>query len=125
MSTRKKRVMLIATIAGVVAAMSAVLFMPRGDRINSHYCRKIKSGMTLAEVEEVLGCPPGDYRAEPRKPDTWTPPVAPGALWRGERLTIYVVLDGQNRVKGFSTFHPLPLRSSWYRALQEWIALPD
>jgi hypothetical protein len=118
--------LLVVTLVLVVITITAVLLMPRGDRINSHYCWQIKPGMTLAEVEEVLGCPPGDYRADPlRKKDTWEPPAAPGALWRGERLTIYVVLDGQKRVTGLATFHPYPMRSTWYRALQQWVALPD
>jgi hypothetical protein len=51
-------------LLGALAALLAggrVALLPRPSRITPENCHHLKSGMTRAEVEAILG-PPGDYR---------------------------------------------------------------
>ena len=56
--------MLTLLAAGVLAflACAAVqLVLPKPPRISQASCDRIQPGMTRAEVEALLGAPPGDY----------------------------------------------------------------
>jgi hypothetical protein len=55
------RKLLVAVVAVLVAA-GTVLLWPRTDRITEENCERIQLGMGRAEVEALLGGPPGDYR---------------------------------------------------------------
>jgi hypothetical protein len=59
-----RRRTLLAALAGlaVVVAAGAWLLWPRQDRITPENLDRIELGMTRAEVEAILGGPPGDYR---------------------------------------------------------------
>src|SRR5262249_26860258 len=48
----------------VSAAFYVYLWLTRCG-INQRTCDKIEEGMTLAQVEAILGVPPGDYRSGP------------------------------------------------------------
>jgi hypothetical protein len=56
---------LIATIAVLVVLFVAVAFVlwPRTDPITQENFDRIRAGMSRAEVEAILGGPPGDYRS--------------------------------------------------------------
>jgi hypothetical protein len=78
----------------------AIAFWPRADRITQENCDRIRKGMTLAEVEAILG-PPGDYRNGPTDfdlPDWWATPTGVGgqawAVWKGDHGGIYVFRYG-------------------------------
>lgn len=60
--------------------------------------RRIRPGMTYAEVRELMGCPPwipSDEDAE-RLP----PGVETDRVWMGDGVGVLVVLDGDGRVTG-------------------------
>jgi hypothetical protein len=75
------------------------------DPIRYENFSKIQNGMKLAEVEELLGCPQGDYATReidfpPEQPDAAVPPEYDGiALLRGNQGDITVYFD-QERVAG-------------------------
>jgi hypothetical protein len=133
MASRKRRRLLIA-LGLVLAAVAAWYLLAPVPRISSYYSRKIQPGMTRAQVETILGGPPGDYRTAPfRLPDDqiiaqvpagerWLPA---GEQWQGDRFSVYVTFDAQGRVDKVTGFMPGPMPGSWYRALQEWMPLPD
>jgi hypothetical protein len=58
---RRKLGWVLAGLA-VVVAVGAVVLWPRPDRITLEHFEQVAEGMTLAEVEAILG-PPGDYRS--------------------------------------------------------------
>ncbi len=64
MTIRRSRL----AIAGVAVLMTVGVLVwsaapPSG--IGRLSCIRVRTGMSQAQVEAVLGCPPGDYRAEP------------------------------------------------------------
>jgi hypothetical protein len=59
---RRKLFGALAGLAILVAAGALVLW-PRPDRITQENFDRIRAGMSRAEVEAVLGGPPGDYRS--------------------------------------------------------------
>ena len=64
----------------------------------------IKIGMSAAEVNDLLGCPPGDYRtgeiAFPERKDTVTdlPDFETILAWQGDQGDVFVHLDAEERV---------------------------
>ncbi len=92
---------------------------------------KIRPGMPRAEVEELLGGPPGDYRHRGVVYDASGVllPVGQAAAaeysldgteeWRGDQMLIAVRFD---RTGGVESAFGLPLAPpSWYRTLQRWL----
>jgi hypothetical protein len=61
-----RRPTLLVALAGlaVVVAVGVVVLWPRQNRITQENFDRIREGMSLAEVEAILG-PPGDYRTGP------------------------------------------------------------
>lgn len=57
---------LLIVLAGLTVAAAAVAFVlwPRGERITAENFRRIKEGMSRAEVEAILG-PPDDHSTGP------------------------------------------------------------
>jgi hypothetical protein len=58
---RRKLLVALAGLAVVVPA-GVVVLLPRKDRITQENCDAIRFDMGRAEVEQILGGPPGDYR---------------------------------------------------------------
>jgi hypothetical protein len=60
-------------------------------------CDRIEIGMTRAQVEHVLGGPPGDYRTR----HTFPPAISMYVFWdkwQGDGGLIFVDFDGDDRV---------------------------
>jgi hypothetical protein len=55
----------LLTAALLVFGALLPLALPRACRVNRAAFERIEEGMTEAEVEEILGGPPGDYRTGP------------------------------------------------------------
>ena len=104
---------------------------PAPSRISAGTLDKIQPGMARAEVEELLGGPPGDYSRQQMIYDPEDPFVPTGQAddaelslspedqWRGERLMIVVDFDGAGKVKWAVGLRPA--RSGWYQMLQRWL----
>jgi hypothetical protein len=107
---RKRLLILAALVLAALGAAWAVQFHQRSERlargrlIDREHCDRIKKGMTQAEVEAVLGAPPGDYAARPgfvvgveREGDNQGPR---SETWRADGAQLRVVFDGQGKVQG-------------------------
>jgi hypothetical protein len=99
---RRTLLVALAGLAVVVAAGAVVVLWPREDRITQENCDRIHEGMTLTEVEAILG-PPGDYRNGPTDPEPqpfwagWSvgpDPDYPPLIWQGDRGVIWVFRKG-------------------------------
>ncbi len=63
MGTRKLRWAVVAGLV-VLAGVAAFAARPRPNRVTRANYERIREGMTLAEVQAILG-PPGDYSSRP------------------------------------------------------------
>ena len=126
---RRRRWLLFGILLSGLVATLVVWNVIAASRpgISTYHSRKIKTGMTRSMVEDILGGPPGDYRTPPlRVPDDeLLSRRPPGEHWQGDRFSVYVAFDLNDRVAQVTGFFPGPMRSSWYRGLQGWIPLPD
>jgi hypothetical protein len=121
--TTRRRLLVFGLLAGLLVLGASVwLLLPR-TAITRENAQKIQVGMTLAEVETILGHPAGDYRTNPQGP----PPalVFPGdetvVSWYDDATSVSVVLDERGRVKhhGYSDEHPEPILSK----VRRWLRL--
>jgi hypothetical protein len=92
----------------------------------------VREGMTLAEIEQVLGCPPGDYRTGPTGVDNVPPRsgrdefgslrwhFTKEAIWDSDTGRIDIAFDANG--KAFSGFF-LPthrvFKDFWVQAVRE------
>src|SRR5438876_12330427 len=97
MSTRTK----VALAAGLVIVVGILILRHRpGPQINRASYEQIQVGMTQAQVEAILGGPPGDYGA--RELEAYThigsegqlPEVGRVERWLGTSAFIAVEFDG-------------------------------
>ena len=64
---------------------------PPPQKVTEANSERIKPGMTRAEVEAILGGPPGDYRTRPTQTvDIW---MAEGEAWFGDEGDCIVAFD--------------------------------
>jgi hypothetical protein len=83
-------------------------------------CNKIVAGMTLREVEQVLGGPAGDYTTYPCGPTKLLLeggiPMRPKYVWRGNggEITVWFQSD---RVHDAMYSRMVPLPSSWWESV--------
>jgi hypothetical protein len=99
-----------ATVCLGAVALAAALLLPRwladGPGIAwANYCR-IRTGMSRAEVEALLGGPPGGYCTERTiliEDPSLPPPPDDGEIWAGDDGGVIVVFDagGQVTAKGW------------------------
>jgi hypothetical protein len=107
--------MICLAAAALVAAMLLPLCRADGAGVSwTNYCR-IQPGMTRAEVEQLLGVPPGGYCAE-RTRLASDPPLAPelegGELWVTDNGGIVVAFDDSGRAIAKGWLKPLD-RTKW------------
>jgi hypothetical protein len=62
----RKQAMVLLAVGLVLFGALVALVGPRQCLVSEAACNRIKVGMTQAEVEEILGGPPGDYKTRPR-----------------------------------------------------------
>jgi hypothetical protein len=96
----------------ILGAIAAVLFftgiviallLPRSESpVNSTNVARIQLGQSEAEVEEILGGPPGDYRRGSRSMtfDVALDAIPPNVLkrWRGDEGLALIQFDPDGRV---------------------------
>src|SRR6516162_7839304 len=130
---RRKLLLALAGLA-VVAAAGVVVLWPSADRIKRENCDRIRHGMSLAEVEAVLG-PPGDYRTGPTRyrPHFMAPPRLADRMasepdvdiqkWEGDSGDIQVVFSDGETSAEFYASEPLDqsaLANLLWRAKRQW-----
>ena len=100
----KPRLFLLAFAACLgVAVFWGVRLLPPRHRINPESFEKIQVGMTLEEVEAILGVPPGDYATKQHVYDLWGGDGVVLGLrhriaWAGDEGAIHVILSPEGRV---------------------------
>jgi hypothetical protein len=107
-----------AACLGLAAFWGVRLLTPR-HRINRESLEKIQVGMTLEEVEAILGVPPGDYATKEC-----------GIAWVGDEGAIHVMLTPEGRVSYKGWVEPwreligevtlLDKLRGWFGLRQEW-----
>ncbi len=107
MARWRARTLLIA-LALLAIGVGIYLCLPKSPRFTEDQYERIQLGMTLAEVEAVLGCPPGNYApvdlvsmARGKQPRTdWAADV-PEPLFNDQQraLCIHVLFDADGKVK--------------------------
>jgi hypothetical protein len=65
----RKKLAVVVLVALALVAVLWFLVRPRPHRINQEDCDRITEGMTLREVEEIMGITAGDY-SDTREPGT-------------------------------------------------------
>jgi hypothetical protein len=120
---RKKKLLWTGIAAGLAVAL---YFLVRPPAPKHNFDRtsfeKINKGMTLAEVEAILGGPPGDYTTRPTISECdvgWGPGEKE---WVSDEGAISVWFDPEGRILGAS-FSPVFLRTdlTWLERLQMWL----
>jgi hypothetical protein len=125
----KRRWFWLSAAFVLLVLVAGLLFVPFdapriSQAITEANCDRIKKGMTLRQVEAILGGPPGDYTAWPHPRDDVEHLGAPGGSgehWTGEKGTIDVSFDENGKVSG-TYFDPgadraRRLRDEWQRFL--------
>jgi hypothetical protein len=97
---------------------------PLNPRINEANSERVKEGRSQAEVEEVLGGPPGDYRTRPAQVflDHWAF-GRPGRLevWYGDEGAVLVYFDSTGEVLDPAEFiYPYPETGGGLLATLRW-----
>src|SRR5437870_3671391 len=116
MMARRRRMLISVSILALVALgifVGGWLLQPK-PRIDRAAADQIKPGMTLREVEEIIGVPPGDYGVgKGETQPTWESlqwpfkrPPHTTQEWLGQENAISVWIDDDGKVTGHS-FQPV------------------
>jgi hypothetical protein len=131
MRRRWKVALLLAAGCALLGVAGWALLRPPAPsaRINEAAYERIEDGMTPAEVEAVIGLPPGDYRSDPARPRAYAefmPQQGVRVLeWVGDDSNIQVRVDERTgRVVSKIMGEPLPspLRAAWDQ-VRSWLDL--
>lgn len=105
----RRRWLVWSAVTALLAVVGLYLGLPRSPRFTDEQFDRIQVGMTRAEVEAVLGCPPGCYAQEPVLAWIESPPDAlewaadsPGPLAEnGDQpaLRVAVCFDDRGKVE--------------------------
>jgi hypothetical protein len=133
-SVRRRTLLVVLAALAVVVAVAVVVLWPQQDRIKRENYERIQRGMSLAEVEAILG-PPGDCRTRPTiyVPHIFAPPRLADRLasepdvdikkWEGDSGDIEVVFrDGETKAAFYAT-DPLnqgPIANLLWRLKRQW-----
>ncbi len=125
----KKLVVAGAAVILVVAGALLALLRPLHHRVPPGAFTRIRveGGMTRAEVEAILGGPPGDYRsrqgAKAGLPRFVPTPTEVEEVWRWDNGHAYVIFTPAGFVAEASFFEPGPTATAtgWLERLKERI----
>jgi hypothetical protein len=127
--TKGKRMLgLVGVAAGLIAFVGWRAFAPPPPRINLDSFARIQPGMTQAEVEAILGVPPGDYAAAGSvRPTLGVNPneLPAGARredWWAEEAAVAVWFGQDGRVVN-ATAASWTTDSPWLERVRRWLGL--
>ena len=121
MSRRTRRLMLFCLPAAMVAGLTvAWLSWPR-TAITRENAERIQPGMTLAEVEAILGGPARDEGPEQRSLVS-IQSVRPDREWNSAQVSVWVFLDVEGRVRECRAI-PVPPAPGPLERLRRWLGL--
>jgi hypothetical protein len=120
---------LLFSLAAVLVGLAIgvwLLWPTASDHINHNSYQKIQEGMSLAQVEHLLGGPPGHYNTRPIGPLITEVTMPVGATlqeWVGNDWRISVCLSADASVL-FAEIDPVPIRAeSVVDRLRRWLRL--
>jgi len=123
---------MLLTLAGVFGIVIVSLTLP-DHRIDDASFARLREGMTLPEVEALLGVSAGDYRVAPvgsadggfGPTDSFGPSEEPKVRlhWYGDARWIHVGFDGQGKVVAGWCGITVKARDSFLRRLGRWFGL--
>lgn len=124
----KRRLVLFPLLAFslLVACLWVTWPSPPGDVINRRAYEQIHEGLTRAEVDELVGLPPGDYTAHKNAPGGFrsSPGVPPPLWWASDEGCLVVWFDADGLViskdwQPFGVGRPFPRNPvrDWVRRL--------
>jgi hypothetical protein len=122
--TRRRR--LLAILAVVVLAVSGWLLWPRTG-ITPENAAKIRPGMTMAEVETLLGGPAGDYRTcDDRGLHGTVECFGEGQeqVWEGDEGSVHVWFDAAGVVLVSDFIYSQFGRATVFDKFRRWFGLP-
>src|SRR5262249_32430069 len=102
--TRRRLVWVgVVMCAALAVCLTAWMSFVRPGKVRLANHRGIRAGMTLAEVERVLGGPPGDYSSDPQPTDSYLATTRAGwgvrwETWVSDEGVVTVHLNDEGRV---------------------------
>jgi hypothetical protein len=118
----RRRLLLVAVVSTavvLVVGLTAWLLWPR-TAITRENAARIQVGMTVAEVEEILGGPARDET--PKRPlVVKIQNVHPDREWNSDQVSIWLHLDAEGRVRECRAI-PVPPKAPLNR-LRRWLGL--
>jgi hypothetical protein len=108
----KRSLWLIIGISAICVVVLLVLYLDHRSclPIDKEACDRIQRDMTRAEVEAIVGGPPGNYTGVLFKKDITVPLTVAGSAsrqqWTGTRGVLIVFFDKQERVMTSMYFPP-------------------
>jgi hypothetical protein len=121
MSRRTRRLLpLVLLVATVPLAVAAWLLWPP-TAITPKNAERIRPGMTLAEVEAILGGPARD-EAPKQPPLVNIQSVRPDREWNSDQVSVCVFLDAAGRVRECRAFL-VPRPPGPVDRLRRWLGL--
>jgi hypothetical protein len=109
----------LATACGVAAA--TCYFCSQRPRFTQEQAKKLQRGMTVAEVTEVLGGPPGDYTDGRRSYATGDVAFIKSSHkihWCGNEGAIGLLMEGDGTLQ-FAVYYPaVDLTPNWMKRIK-------
>jgi hypothetical protein len=125
----RKRLLLFGLVVAlvVVACIGAWLLWP-GTAITPENAEKIVNGMTLTDVEAILGGPPRDETggaviADLGKFDELNPLGNPHHAWQSDRVLVFVWMGADGRVANFIAFRQQRREEGSLDMLRRWLRI--
>lgn len=125
----RKRIIALICVALVLIVGSWIL-RPQRDQVNNDSISRIERGMTLHEVESILGAPPGDYTT---REVLYVARPAPGyrpwlhkntaKVWASNDAKVAIHFDDSGRVEGVFPEIKVGRRESLWDRFRKWLRL--
>jgi hypothetical protein len=111
----------VGLLACILVAGGAWLLWPR-TMITAENAAKIQPGMTVAEVEEILGGPARNEAPEVARVHRMLQSVSPDLEWTSEQVSVWVRLEGDGHVRACRAI-PAPPAQGPIATLRRWLRL--
>jgi hypothetical protein len=103
----------VLAVAAIITAIVLYISGPRRPMTSQADCGRIEVGMTRAQVEHVLGGPPGDYCTRPALPPETGWKYAHWDQWYGDGGMVFARFDEDGRLSDKRHFdHWVPRQPS-------------
>jgi hypothetical protein len=122
----RRRVLLLGSVAAAAALALAVWALSPSSAINAENAARITPGMTLAEVEAILGGPARDETDGERYVEYHeglTEPIIPFRQWTGPSIGIIVVFSAEDGVVTQFSIGPTSAAANPLDRLRRWLGL--